>query len=208
MSIQNHSVDVARSLRSPENAALRREMLHAPHLAPLRKYVTALRNLHPKREFPDFDPLDGGCNADVLFLLEKPGRMTSIAGAGSGFISRNNDDPTAEAIFEFMIKAGLPRERTVIWNVVGGWNGTRKVTSRELRQGVEDLKGLIPLLPSLRTIVLVGQKAHRSKAHIESQPTFSNIQIYCSAHPSPIVRATQNELWKTIPSIWAKARNY
>jgi hypothetical protein len=49
---------------------------------------------------PDFDPLDGGVNAQVLFLLEKPGPMAAEDGkrAGSGFISRDNDDGTAEAI--------------------------------------------------------------------------------------------------------------
>jgi len=29
--------------------------------------------------------------------------MTSVGGNGSGFISRNNDDPTAEATFWFQI---------------------------------------------------------------------------------------------------------
>jgi hypothetical protein len=67
---------------------------------------------------PDFDPLDGGVDARILFLFEKPGPMTSEDRGGSGFISRNNDDPTAEATFRFMQAAGIPRTLTVIWNVV------------------------------------------------------------------------------------------
>ena len=53
---------------------------------------------------PDFDPLDGGIETRTLFLFEKPGRMTADGFArrfGSGFISRNNDDQTAEATFAF-----------------------------------------------------------------------------------------------------------
>jgi hypothetical protein len=43
--------------------------------------------------------------------------------AGSGFISRDNDDPTAEATFHFMERAGIPRRDALIWNhPVVGWS--------------------------------------------------------------------------------------
>jgi len=97
---------------------------------------------------PEFDPLDGGVDARVLFLLEKPGRKTvdggSISGrSGSGFISRNNDDPTAAAAIDFMQKAGIPRKLTISWNVIPWWNGTKKVKASELRDGIGCLKELI-----------------------------------------------------------------
>jgi hypothetical protein len=193
--------DCARSLRSPEAVALRKGMLREPHIAPLTDFVTKLRGTHPDWEFPDFDPLDGGSNADILFLFEKPGPMTSAGGTGSGFISRNNDDPTAEATFGFMKEAGLSRKRTVTWNVIPGWNGTRRVTTTELREGIDALKGLIPLLPELRTIILVGQKAQRARSLVEPL----GLRIFVSAHPSPLVRASQPDVWRAIPSIWAQA---
>jgi len=196
--------DCARSLRSRDASELRRRLLYEPHIAPLKAFVLTLMEKHPDWEFPDFDPLDGGCNADILFLFEKPGPMTSTGGKGSGFISRNNDDPTAAATFDFMNKAGLPRKRTVIWNVIPGWNGTRKVTTEEIRAGLDDLKNLLPLLPKLRTIVLVGKKAQRAKPLIEPR----RLRILDSAHPSPIVRATQPDVWLAIPSTWAQARKY
>ncbi|SUA78185.1 hypothetical protein [Pandoraea pnomenusa] len=101
--------DAPRTLRSPEAIAFRRAMLTEPHIAPLASYVAGLRQQHPAWEFLDFDPLDGGTDADMLFLLEKPGPMTSPTGkkVGSGFISRNNDDPTAEAVFDFMVRADI-----------------------------------------------------------------------------------------------------
>jgi len=40
----------------------------------LTDFVQKLRRTHPDWEFPDFDPLDGGCNADILFLFENQGR--------------------------------------------------------------------------------------------------------------------------------------
>jgi hypothetical protein len=126
--------------------------------------------------------------------------MTSAAGKGSGFISRNNDDPTAEATFDFMKQADLPRNRTVIWNVVPGWNKTRKITATELSEGVAALKGLLSLIPKLRTIILVGQKARRAKPLLEGE----GFRILVSAHPS-LVRASQPDVWSKIPSVWAQA---
>jgi hypothetical protein len=77
-------------------------------------------------EVPEFDSLDGGVDARVLFLFEKPGPMTAEGNGanrrvGSGFISRNNDDPTAEATFTFMRQANLPRKLTILWNVIPWW---------------------------------------------------------------------------------------
>jgi hypothetical protein len=48
-------------------------MLTLPHIAPLTAYAASLR-LRGSVEVPEFDPLDGGTNARVLFLLEKPAR--------------------------------------------------------------------------------------------------------------------------------------
>jgi hypothetical protein len=118
------------SMRDVNVRERRRAMLTKPHIAPLTAYAAKLRQ-RGFIEVPEFDPLDGGVNAQVLFLFEKPGPMTAEAG-GSGFISRNNDDPTAEATFHFMEQAGIPRELTITWNVIPWWNGTRNVTGQEL----------------------------------------------------------------------------
>lgn len=131
----------------------RRLLLSDPRMAPLAGYAAGLRR--PGVEVPDFDPLDGGVGARALFLLEKPGPMTSTSGpigrrVGSGFISRDNDDPTAEATHVFMQRADLSREETIIWNVVPWWNGMRAIGRDELRQGVEQVHHLIGLLPNLR----------------------------------------------------------
>jgi hypothetical protein len=159
--------DCARSLRSPKAVALRRDMLHQPHIAPLTNFVAKLRAEHSDWEIPDFDPLDGGVNADMLFLLEKPGPMTSAAGGGSGFISRNNNDPTAEAAFGFMKQADLPRNRTIFWNIIPGWNGSIEIknkTTKEVTRGAEALKSLLPLIPKLRTIVPRRKESSAGKA--------------------------------------------
>jgi uracil-DNA glycosylase len=194
--------DCARSLCSADAIEQRRLMLNEPHITPLTAFTEKLRYAHPAWEFPNFDPLDGGVCADILFLFEKPGPMTSTAEKGSGFISQNNNDPTAEATFAFMREAGIPRKRAVIWNVVPGWNGTRKLTAAELHAGVKALGDLLPLLPKLRSIILVGQKAQRALALV----TPLGLRVVVSAHPSPLVRASQPSKWRAIPLAWAQAK--
>lgn len=194
--------DTPRTLRSPEVIALRRAMLTEPHVAPLAEYVAGLRLRHPDWEFQDFDPLDGGTEADMLFLLEKPGPMTSITGkrVGSGFISRNNDDQTAENVFNFMRAAGIERKRTVLWNVMPGWNATIRYNAAEVRQGVEEIRHLLPLLPMLRTVVLVGGPARRALRLL--QALRSDLLIHTSAHPSGQCYRFNPAQWNAIPSQW------
>jgi hypothetical protein len=192
-----------RSMRSAHVRAVRRTMLALPHVAPLTAFVGELRT-RSGCEVPDFDPADGGVSAAMLFLLEKPGPMTSaerVGRAGSGFISRDNDDPTAEATFGFMRAAGIPREKTVLWNVVPGWNGTRKVTPPELIEGVAEVKSVLGLLPLVRVVVLVGQKAMRARPLLDAK----GVTVFESPHPSPLVRASQPDNWASIPAIWAEA---
>ena len=184
-------------------------MLDLPHMAPLVAYANKLAEQgFSEVQVPHFDPLDGGVYAKVLFLLEKPGPMTatSLEGkqVGSGFISRDNNDPTAENIFYFMRQAGISREQTIIWNVVPAWNGTRKITQAEHLEGVNHVRELIALLPKLCAVVMVGSKAIKAKPYLES----TGLALFCSAHPSPIVRATNISKWEAIPTEWAKVGEY
>ena len=193
-----------RALRDPDARARRRELLDARHMWALNEYVAGLRK-RPGVEVPDFDPLDGGVDATILFLFEKPGRMTSPTGTrtrtGSGFISRDNDDDTAENTFTFMREAEIPRKSTVTWNVTPWWNGITKVTAAERRDGVEETKRLMGLLPRLRVVVFVGKKALRARPHLED----TGLAFFSSYHPSPKVRARWPDRWRAIPSVWAEA---
>ena len=194
--------DAPRSLRYPDARQRRKDLLNSGHMTCPNEYVDKLSRERADVEVPYFDPLDGGTEARVLFLFEKPGPGTAESRSGSGFISRNNDDSTAEATFNFMQQAGIPREWTVIWNVVPGWNGTRQVGAAELREGVDSLKDLIVLLPNLCAVVFVGKKAERARPLLED----TGLHLFSSAHPSPIVRARWPDKWHGIPNEWAKVK--
>lgn len=210
----DNAVDSPRSLRDPNERARRRTMLSAPNMRRLTRYTEALRR-QGRGEVPNFDPLDGGINAQALFLLEKPGPMTADAGrgirVGSGFISRDNDDDTAEATYWFMRQAAIPREQTILWNVIPWWNGTRQITNPERIAGVSQLLDLVPLLEGLRVIVLVGKKAQRAKLDIDAALQEASLPVppsIRSAHPSPLVRARWPDRWNAIPEQWMEARQY
>ena len=146
--------DAPRTLANPETRQQRFDMLKLPHIAPLTEYVRELRE-EGFGDVPYFDPMDGGTKATFLFLLEKPGPKAS----SSGFISRNNNDSTAENTYNFMKEARIDRATTCLWNTVPGWNGTRKITSAELRAGSAGLHRLFALLPNLTVVVLVREKS-------------------------------------------------
>ena len=198
------TIDAPRNLKSATAIAARRALLDQPYMAVLRDYTAALR-AEGRGTVPECDPLDGGDNARMLFLMEKPGPMTDdTAGGtrvGSGFISRDNDDPTAEATFRFMRQAGINREETLLWNTVPWWNGTRAIRSAELAAGLERLDQLFSLLPKLTTVIGVGSKAARTKPLIIAR----GLAFYNSAHPSPINRALRPLVWESIPAAWQSA---
>jgi len=174
-------------------------LLFEAHVAPLTEYVQSLRE-RGWGDVPDFDPLDGGIRAKALFLFEKPGPKASV----SGFISRNNDDKTAENTFTFMTQANIPREDVCIWNVVPGWNGTTKVSSDELKRGVDSLGGLFTLLPELRVVMLVGRKAERARQLLDG----SGLMLFASFHPSPKNYALARDKWEAIPAAWSRVREF
>ena len=97
-------IDQPRSLGELQR---RMKMRYLPHVRRLNQLVDGLNTKnqpHNEKYFvPYFDPMDGGIKAKILFLFEKPGPKTT----SSQFISRNNDDATAQNTFLCMQEAGL-----------------------------------------------------------------------------------------------------
>ncbi len=180
---EKYAVNVAKSLADPHLAALRRGALSETHVTPLTAFVEELRLLAPAG-VPDFDPLDGGVNAECVLLLEAPGSKA----VGSGFVSRDNPDETAKNLFDLNIEAGLARQRTVIWNAVPWYLGTgsriRAAGGADLASAEVPLRRLLAMLPKLRVIVLLGRKAQRFAGVVQS--ITPGIEVLHCPHPSPL----------------------
>ena len=185
MSHSIHAFDKPKSLGDPDARADRQSRLHAEHVVPLTAFVKSLRSETVMgAAIPDFDPADGGVRAELLYLLEAPGAKA----VASGFISRNNPDETAKNFFDLNQAAGIPRERTVLWNIVPWYIGTgtriRAAGRGDIEQGLPSLTRLIALLPRLRTVVLLGRKAaYGADAILELRP---DLQVLRCPHPSPL----------------------
>lgn len=196
--------DGPRGLADPEAREARLAQVYLPHVAPLNRYVEALRaQMGQRYAIPYFDPFDGGVNASVLYLLEAPGRKAVV----SGFISRNNPDETARNFFELNVEAGIPRERTVTWNVVPWYIGTgdriRAARAADIRAARDPLRQLLALLPAVHSVALVGRNAQTVRPVItELRPEAA---LYDVPHPSPmfINRAKEDNWRRTLTALRA-----
>jgi len=178
--------DHPKALADEEARHQRAAMLRLPHIAPLSDLVDEMRRERGvTREIPYFDPLDGGVRASVLFILEAPGPKAVM----SGFVSRDNPDESAKNFWLACREAKLPREVTVIWNVVPWYLGDgrriRPATASDIALGKRHLELLISLLARLEMIVLVGRKAQQVDPWLQ-ELLGKRINILGMPHPSPV----------------------
>lgn len=186
-------MDAPKTLASGSECASRNALLTQPHIEGLVHFLERMRKAKgPSYEIPNFDPLDGGTDAQVLFLLEAPGPKA----VASGFVSRNNPDETAKNFFLLNAEAGIDRRRTVTWNAVPWYIGSgtkiRPAKRDDVREADEWLTELLATLHRLCFVVFVGQKAlHAQDVVRAARP---DVEVLTMPHPSPmfINRASAN----------------
>ena len=94
--------------RNPEFLARKRRRVHDPHVRPLNTLVDRWNG--DRLRVPYADPDSGGIHARILFLHESPGPRAS-AEHGSGLVSTDNNDPSAE---RFCITVAVFRSVTAL----------------------------------------------------------------------------------------------
>lgn len=152
-------------------------------------------------EVPDFDPDSGGAHARALFLYEAPGaRSTNTNGprkqaTGSGLISPDNNDQTAENSWRLYQDANLPRCQTLVWNIVPWYIGTtskiRSPNSDDLSQAQPYLDRLVRLLTRLEVVVVFGDRARDGWLRYLLRPDAPLLPTLACPHPSPKVLNTR-----------------
>jgi hypothetical protein len=154
---------MSRQMRDPSFLAEQRARKYAPHVEPINRLVDDLTDSDGGRWAPYVAPHHGGCAAPVLALLRDPGPMTNDQEGrpGSGFLSSENDDPTAERFTNLLEGVGLDSSQITPWNAYP-WYINRAPRDVELRVGTTVLARLMPLLGSVRVVLLLGQQARRS----------------------------------------------
>lgn len=177
--------DKPKSLADEDEIKDRTNRVYEQHVLKLNVFVDELRERKgPDFYIPCFDPLDGGTNAKALFLLEAPGPKTKA----SGFISRNNNDLTAQYTFELHSAALISRQDAVLWNIVPWFiskeGKIRPPRNEEIKEGFKELLNLIELLPNLQCIVLAGKNAQKIEPWL-SMHFERDLRVFKTPHPSP-----------------------
>lgn len=187
----------------PDAVRAREARLHEPHIAELTELVERIRLARGgASSVPWFDPDSGGRDAEVLLLFEAPGARAVGPGAirptrpGSGFISPDNNDDSAAAVFELEREAGLRRERLLHWNVVPWYVGDgtkiRAVNKADRVEAASWLAELLALLTSLRVVILCGDAAPKGWDEY-SGPRPADLWVVRCPHPSPVNLRTRPE---------------
>lgn len=155
-------------------------------MVPLVEHVGWIRGECGVERVPDFDPTEAGIHARILLLLEAPGGKATRERGGSGFVSPDNDDGTAQNMWELLRDANIDRARDVLtWNVVPWYLGTderiKQAGSEDLEQARPYLARLLALLPDLRVVVLIGKRAASGWRHAGVEVPHTIVV----PHPSP-----------------------
>ena len=181
-----------RSLRAGSVVSERLDLLHSVRSAsPLTEWVDNLIAARSAAglpaEMPYIDPLDAGVDARVLIILEAPGPMTNANNTiqGSGFISSDNDDFTAENLWDARKQSGLTGG-VLLWNAVPWYLGPAKRKPRvpEKVIGGEIILQLIHMLPELHTVVPLGAHAKDTWRRFARPHVRSAIRTVESFHSS------------------------
>jgi hypothetical protein len=185
-------VDHSRSNRERAEIERKMGMLDEPHVRPLSEFVRRLRVEHPEKWIPWFDPTDAGVEARILRLSEAPGGMAVTQRGGSGFVSADNDDPSAHNSWTFLREAGFDRcHEIVTWNAVPWYLGSEAkvaaATLGDLREAQTTLDELIGLLGELRVVVLMGRKAQRLwRDAVSANASLARLATVTTPHQSPL----------------------
>jgi len=158
---------------------------------------------------PWFDPEDGGVAASILWLLEAPGPKATRERGGSGIISCNNNDGTAENTWRTRDKASVGRDIVVHWNVIPHYLGSatkiRAWDSDDVAAVGPLLGELLSLLPDIRCVILGGGAAQA--AWRDHGPPGVRMHVIKCPHPSPTNVNTRPGARDLIVEAWREARN-
>lgn len=194
---------MARRMADPAFRKAQWEHRYDPHIAPVNHLVDELRK-QERGCVPYVPPMYGGVSARLLSVLCDPGPMTQ-EGQGSGFISMENDDPTAEAVDNYFANAGIGAMEIVPWNAYP-WYINRVPRAAELKHGTGPLLEIVKLLPDLRIVMVHGVSAQQSWKYFArrfgSLPGMHGIRVISTYHTS------RQAFWHSDPSVREARREH
>ncbi|MFE6923801.1 uracil-DNA glycosylase [Nocardia sp. NPDC057663] len=182
------AVLLARRMRDPEYRRHQHSLVYIDRLAPINQLVDALRS-EQGEWMPYVAPTYGGIEARILAVFRDPGPRTQ-QDKGSGFLSLENDDPSAERHLGFVTDAGISPTELTVWNTYP-WYINRNPASGEIDRGLDPLRRLIDLLPELQVVIAHGGAAQTAWLRFERKypRVSSRLKVIKTYHTS------QQALW-------------
>ena len=169
--------------RMKEPAYLAEQVKHRfdQHIKPINDYVDEIST--PDLWVPYVAPIHGGINARVLSVLRDPGPATR-KDKGSGFISIENDDPTAERQCARFASVGVSACDILPWNAYP-WFINRAPKAAELEAGVDTILEMLHLAPAVQVVLLQGGDALRSWHRVlrRAPNTANELTVISTYHP-------------------------
>jgi uracil-DNA glycosylase len=156
----------------------------------LDQLVEQIRAENHGKTIPGFDPKNGNETARFLFLLEAPGPNATE------FVSLHNEDPTARNLTAQFTASGVDHADIALWNVVPWYIGNKEKTkiraavSLDIKEGQKYLIQVLALMPKLKCVVLVGEKARRAHVYLSSR---TDARILSCHHTSAQAQNTMPE---------------
>lgn len=152
-----------RAHRAASAVAAKHARLGEPHVAPLVQLADRIAaDTGGPGAVPYPDPTFAGVDARALFLLETPAAKAARSTGGSGLLSLDNDDVTAETMHRAYDAAGLSRSDTLHWNAVP-WivPGTERgdLSGVHVPAALPWLAELLGMLHKIQVVVTVGGTA-------------------------------------------------
>lgn len=155
--------------------------MFSPRAEPLNRFVKVLRQ-ETQKHVPWIDPFCGASDARILLVLKRPGPRGATE---TDFLSLANTDRTALNTIDVMQDAGIEYRQVTFWNAIP-WSGDRKevITSSMLEKGASMFQRLLPLLPKIKYVILLGREAQRICPMMRWP---RGVRPLMCAHPTPIV---------------------
>jgi hypothetical protein len=182
--IVKEDVLMARLMADKEFKKQQGDRRYDTHVALINYYVD---HLSSKGQIPYVAPLYGGVNATLLSILRDPGPMTQNNDKGSGFICMENDDQTAEALYNHYKAAGISACDIVPWNAYP-WYINKEPSASQLKVGAETISYLLTMLKNLRVVMLHGNAAHKAWDYLPEKVkevvSSRNIEVIKTFHTS------------------------
>lgn len=148
---------MARQMSNPRYRDEQWSRRYAPHVEPINRLIDGLGELDDAGHPPYVAPMYRGIHAPALAILRDPGPKAGGA-AGSGFLSVENDDQTAERQCAFFAEAGVDPSDVAPWNAYP-WYINAKPSRLQLAGGTRPLRQLLDLMPNLCVVLLLGGDA-------------------------------------------------